>query len=86
MTRVNPVKHKIERVQLPLQVLENHRDVQLYMDFFYVNKIPFFFAISDKINYCTIDACKSKTLNTIKELIQHVLITNNTQLQEKNPL
>ena len=53
MTRLPPITHKIERIPLPFPIAKHHKKVQIHVDFFYINKVPFLFSISDKLKYRT---------------------------------
>ena len=53
MKRVKPNRHSKEhKVPLPTEVIENHREIILYVDFFFVDKIPFYLSKSGDIFFC----------------------------------
>lgn len=53
MTKLPPITHKIQKVPLPLPISQHHAKVQLYVDLFYRNKMPFLFNIFNNIKYRT---------------------------------
>ena len=52
-TRVKPKGANIEIVPLPLPIYKHHKDIQLYIDFFFVNGYPFLETKTNKINFIT---------------------------------
>ena len=53
MKRVKPNIHlKANKVALSTKVLENHREIILYIDIFFVNKILFYLSKSGNIYFC----------------------------------
>ena len=73
MTRQHPITHRIERVPLPLPISQHHKQVQLYVDFLFVNRIPFIYTISDKLKYRTIHMCKGRSFAVIKHTLDKVV-------------
>ena len=73
MVRRRPPKHRIERVPLPLAISTHHKELQLYIDFFYVNGYPFLASKTSKINFITATPMKSRSTNTIIDAIDDVL-------------
>ena len=62
MTR--PKSHvfgKIQRIPLPLPIKENYKDIQIHVDFFFVNKLPFLHTKSEKLNFLTVERMKNRT-------------------------
>ena len=60
------------RVFLPPQISENYVNVQLYIDFFCVNKTPFLHTNSGQINFLTVQPCTSKVNQIIISGINNV--------------
>ena len=57
--RPEHTKHRA-RVPIPPPILQQHRDVRLFMDYFYVNGRPFFHTLSDLINFRTAQECRGR--------------------------
>ena len=47
------------QVQLPIKILQHHKHLQLFMDTFYVNGIPFPITKANKVNYITFSHLKN---------------------------
>jgi hypothetical protein len=73
MVRKNPTKANFSKVPIPAPILQFHKNVQLYMDFFFVNTIPFLHTKSKNINFSSIQPCKSRSKSQIIEGITQVL-------------
>ena len=73
MTRYQPNSDKIERVPLPLPISEYHKDVQLYINFFFVNGCPFLAIKLAKLNFFTAHPCKSRSTAQIKKIFDMLL-------------
>lgn len=74
MTRVTPpVVGKIEKVELPAPISKMHKDVELHVDFFFVNKIAFLHTKSATINFLTAQHCLNRTKETITDAILKVI-------------
>ena len=65
MVRKQPPGHKIESVPLPLEISNHHKELQLYIEFFYVNIYPFLATKTGKVNFITATPMKSRSTNTI---------------------
>jgi len=75
MTRRSPEEVKLENVLFPLPVLYVHKKLQLYVDFFNVNNIPFVHTKSGKVNFLIAHACKPRSK---RERINHLSNVANT--------
>jgi hypothetical protein len=73
MTRAKPGQQNLKRIPLPPPILANHRDLHLYMDFFYVNKIPFLHTKTSKVNFLTVQSGPNRSKGSIKAGIATVL-------------
>ena len=60
-TRKKPNKARIQHVPLPLQVHEAFREVNLHIDFYYVNGLPFLHTKSENINFLIVQSGKQGT-------------------------
>ena len=54
-------------IPLPKNIKEFHSHITLYIDFFFVNRIPFFHSISGKYQFRTVEAVHNRTKNTMLE-------------------
>ena len=79
MKRIKPESKNITRIPLPPPVLKHHRNLQLYIDFFFVNKMPFLHTKSSKINFLTVQSGPNRTKGTIKASIDSVLTIYNAR-------
>ena len=62
MVRPKPqVFGKIKRCPLPPPILKNYPDIQIHVDFFFVNRMPFLHTKSDKLNFLTVERMKNRT-------------------------
>ena len=75
MVRHRPEGVRIEHITLPLPIATNHKNVQLYVDFFFVNGYPFLATKSKKVNYLTATPCKSRSKGQIIEALEALLNT-----------
>ena len=73
MTRHKPNHHDIHRIPLSPFISDQHKTVQLYVDFIFVNKLPFLITISDKIKYRTIQYASATNKSTILSLLSKVI-------------
>ena len=74
MTRSDlPPTYKYERVSVPRMILRNYPTVQIAVDFFFVNGIPFFHSISTKLQYRTVNSCVSRSKSVIIQSIKQVI-------------
>ena len=73
MTRFKPKGANIEIVPLTLRISQHHKDLQLYMDFFFVNGYPFLATKTNKANLNTGEPCISRTTSHTTKAIDTVL-------------
>jgi hypothetical protein len=69
MTRQKPQSVKIERIPLPLPISKHHKNLQLYVDFFFVNGYPFLATKSAKVNFITAQPVTSRST---AQIIKHI--------------
>ena len=67
MTRVSPQECKIQRIPLPIPILQQHKQLELYVDFFFVNGHPFLTTRSSKVKILTAHMCQSRSKKVINE-------------------
>ena len=72
MVRRAPTKNRIERVPLPLPIAQRHKEVQLYIDFFFINGYPFLHTKSEKINFITATICSTRGQTQIIKILETV--------------
>ena len=60
MIRHVPITNKIEKVALPIQIAEIHKEIHIYIDFFFINGYPFLHTKSSKINFLAAQLCTSR--------------------------
>ena len=69
MARQRPPHVNIEHAPLPLSIYYHHKEIQQYMNFFYINGFPLLHTRSGKINFRYIQSCVSiSKVQTVKEL------------------
>ena len=55
MCRRSPIRHPRQtKMRLPLEFLRQHKDLNLFVDIFFVNESPFFLLKSGNINYISV--------------------------------
>ena len=63
--------------EIPVDLLKLHKEVFLTLDFFFVNKIPFFFTLSRKIYFTAVNHLANRKVlqifATFKEMYQYYL-------------
>ena len=64
---------RIERIPLQLPISEHHKDVQLYINLFFVNGYPFLATKSEKLNSVTSHRRKSRSTAQITKVLDMVL-------------
>ena len=72
MIRRVPFTNRIEKVPLPLPIAQRHKEIQLYIDFFFINGKPFLHTKSSKINFLTAHICSSRSQGQIIRVIEEV--------------
>jgi hypothetical protein len=70
--RQEHTKHRA-RVPIPSPILEQHPEVRLFMDFFFVNGRPFFHTLSDLIDFRTVQACKGKGATECRNHLDEII-------------
>ena len=74
MVRRKPSIHdKIEKVPLPLIILQHHPKLALGIDFYFVNGNIFLLSKSQKVDFLTSQYCTSRSLRTIITVIEKVI-------------
>ena len=68
-----PKGTKIERIPLPLPIYQHHKDLQFYIEFFFVNGYPFLAIETNKMNFITSEPCILRTISHITKTIDIVL-------------
>ena len=53
MTAPPQTAHRAQHIEVPMELLDIHKKIQLYIDLCYINKMIFFITRSDSVNYIT---------------------------------
>jgi hypothetical protein len=72
MTRKLPIQNKIEKIPLPIPIAERHKQIQLFIDFFFVNGYVFLHTKSSKINFLTSQICTTRSQGQILKILDTV--------------
>ena len=72
-TRSQPKRLQVQYTPLPLQIQERHANVNLHIDFFYVNGLPFLHTKSETINFLTVQSGKTRNTRSILEGLSTVI-------------
>ena len=72
-TRSNPGRsiHKT-RIPLPSYIMTHHKNVELFTDFFFVNKLPFLLTKSGNVYFASVQAVHSHKASEIKDGLEQV--------------
>lgn len=65
--------YNLIKVPIPLPILQHHSKLDIYIDFMYVNRIPFLHIISSKIGHRFTTMCKSRTKDTIINEVNRII-------------
>jgi len=60
-------------LEIPVKIRELHRLVTLSIDVFYVNKIPFFITLSQKLMFTTVTHLANRKISTIFQALKSIL-------------
>ena len=72
-TRKRPQAHTPYKTPLPLDIKERHRALDLYVDFFFVNKLPFLHTKSQHLSFITSNYTGNRTKSTIIRYIGKIV-------------
>jgi len=72
-TRRKTDRAEVERVDLPPELLKEHRDVILAIDIFYVNKLPFLFTKSRGIQFYTAQRLANRKVKTVRSKLGAII-------------
>ena len=72
MIRHVPITNKVEKVALPIQIAERHKEIHIYIDFFFINDYPFLHTKSSKLNFLTAQLCTSRAKGQIIKGLEKV--------------
>ena len=73
MVRASPTSVDVHTSPLPTHIIQQHPTLQLYVDFFYVNKIPFLHTKCSTFGYITAHGGVGRSLSVIKKLLNSVI-------------
>ena len=74
-TREKPAKVNVQKIPLPLPFLKSYPNIQLYVDFFFVNCLPFLHTKSSKIDFLTVQTGETRHTKSIVKGIKRVINT-----------
>ena len=74
-TRQKPEKVRVQKLPLPLPFLKSYPNIQLYVDFFFVNRLPFLHTKSSKIDFLTVQSGETRHTKSIVKGIKRVINT-----------
>ena len=75
MVCTKPLTKQGSQIPLPLQILQNYPDLELFTDFFFVNLQPFLLTTSSKLHFLTVQTNENRTKSAIIKGIQKVINT-----------
>ena len=65
--------YNLQKVNIPLPILQHHSNIDLFVDFMYVNRIPFLHTVSSKIGYRTTIMCESREKELIIKEVKRII-------------
>ena len=65
MTRALPPKYKVKRINIPSHIIDRLQHLETYVDFMFVNGIPFLVSKTGKIDFLGVVPCSSRSASTI---------------------
>jgi hypothetical protein len=72
MVRVKPKINNIEKIPLPLPISTHHNNVNICINFFYVNGQPFLSSKSAKLNFVTVQYLEQRTKANIIKILNSI--------------
>ena len=63
MTHPPGLKLRVTRTSIPTTILRDYTNVNLYLDFMFVNGLPFLITLSGKLNYVTASYCDTREVS-----------------------
>ena len=73
MVCTTPRSVKIASKPIPTPILQQHPTIQLYLDFFFVNNIPFLHTKSSQVNFLTAHGNIKRSVANIKKVLDSVI-------------
>ena len=70
-TRTRPIRHN-RIIKIPRIIADKYYNVEIFMDIFFVNKIPFFHTKSESINFWTLQPIETQRKRDITKGIEYV--------------
>ena len=74
-TRKKPTKVQLQKVPLPYSILKSYPNIQFYVNFFFINCIPFLHTKSSKIDFLTVQTGDNRTRKAITKGLKEVINT-----------
>ena len=75
MTTVPQNQSPIPHISVPPPILQHHQNIELHVDYLFVNRIPYLHMKSSYINFLSVQTGKIRTKNNIETGIVHVMYT-----------
>ena len=75
MVRTTPSSVRIQSTPIPAPIIKQHPTLQLYLDFFFVNNIPFLHTKSSQVNFLTAHGNVGRSVSSIKKILDSVITT-----------
>ena len=69
--------YNLQKVNIPLPILQHHQNIDLFIDFMFVNGIPFLHTISSKLKYRHTIPCSSRKKQNIINELRKIIKTYN---------
>ena len=73
--RKKPFQVKIQKLPPPHPIIQHYPNLQLYVDYFFVNRLPFLHTKSSKIDFLTVQSGDNRNTNSIIQGLQKVVNT-----------
>ena len=75
ITRLPPNQSPIPQISITPTILKHHQNVELHVEYFCVNRLPYLLKKLSNINFLTVQTGKNKTKNNIETGLVHVIKT-----------
>ena len=72
-TRNKPTQVQVQKLTIPPSILQHYPNLQLYVDFFFVNNMPMLHTKTSKIDFLTVQTGKNRTTQSILKGLKSVI-------------
>ena len=73
--RKTPTSVNVQKFPLPPSIIQQYPNLQLYVDYFFVNRLPFLHTKSSKVDFLTVQTGENRTTNSILKGLKRVVNT-----------